>query len=213
MSATGMPAQRADVPGRPAELAGAPRMRADAQRNYEALLTAANEAFADHGADDASLEEIARRARVGIGTLYRRFPTRQALLEAVYTGQVEALRARAEELLASGSPDEALATWLRAVVDFGRTKRSLTSALLTTLDKESELLSSCAAVLRASASALLTRAQQAGALRADISASDVLRLVHAISVAMEHGPADDGQADRLVSLVIDGLRHQSSSRP
>lgn len=199
MSATGTPAQQA----------GAPRlMRADAQRNYQRLLSAANEAFADHGADDASLEEIARRACVGIGTLYRHFPTRQALLEAVYRDQVEALRVRAVDLLQSAAPDEALAIWLRAVVDFGRTKRSLASALLATLDKESELLSSSGAVLRESATALLTRAQQAGMVRADASASDLLRLVHAISMAIERPPVDDGQADRLLGLVVDGLRPQ-----
>jgi AcrR family transcriptional regulator len=204
MSATGARAQQAA-----AQQAAALRpLRADAQRNYARLLSAANAAFADHGADDASLEEIARRAGVGIGTLYRHFPTRQALLEAVYRDQVEALRARAEELLRTASPEDALAIWLRAMVDFGRTKRSLATALLATLDKESELLSSCGMVMRESATALLTRAQQAGAVRADASASDVLRLVHAISIAIERAPADDGQADRLLGLVLDGLRNQ-----
>src|ERR1700756_1323695 len=88
-------------------------MRADAQRNYAKLLGAASEAFLESGADDVSLEEIARRAGVGIGTLYRHFPTRQALLEAVYRDQVELLRARAEELIATKPPAEALTTWLR----------------------------------------------------------------------------------------------------
>jgi AcrR family transcriptional regulator len=199
MSATGMPAQQAERPR---------AMRADAQRNYQRLLSAANEAFVEHGADDASLEEIARRAGVGIGTLYRHFPTRQALLEAVYRDQVEALRARAVELLQSAAPDEALAIWLRTLVDFGKTKRSLASALLATLDKDSELLSSCGAVMRESATALLTRAQQAGMVRADASASDLLRLVHAISMAIERPPADEGQAGRLLGLVVDGLRPQ-----
>src|SRR6266702_4679594 len=101
-------------------------MRADARRNYQALLSAANAAFIEQGADDASLEEIARRAGVGIGTLYRHFPTRQALLEAVYRDQVEVMSARAEELLADAPPGEALVAWLRALVDFGRTKRMLT---------------------------------------------------------------------------------------
>jgi AcrR family transcriptional regulator len=199
MSATGTPAQQAAAP-RP--------MRADAQRNYQRLLSAANEAFIAHGADDASLEEIARRAGVGIGTLYRHFPARQDLLEAVYRDQVEALRDRADDLLQAASPDEALAAWLHALVDFGRTKRSLASALLATLDKKSELLSSCGAIMRESATVLLTRAQEAGTVRADASATDLLRLVHAISMAVERPPADDGQADRLLRLVIDGLRPQ-----
>src|SRR5713101_3369404 len=111
-------------------------MRADARRNYERLLSAAAAAVAARGADDVSLEEIARRAGVGIGTLYRHFPTRQALLEAVYRGQVEALRATEVELLGSDSPGEALATWLRALAAFSSTKHSLTSALLATFGKE-----------------------------------------------------------------------------
>jgi AcrR family transcriptional regulator len=195
-----------------AQRAGATRpLRADAQRNYQALLTAASAAFADHGADDASLEEIARRAGVGIGTLYRHFPARQDLLAAVYTDQVQALRVRAQELLESGSPDEALAAWLRALADFGKTKRNLTTALLAAFDQDSDLLSSCGAVIRESAAALLSRAQQAGTVRADASAADVLRLVHAISMAIERAPADDGQADRLIALVIDGLRYQGAT--
>src|SRR5215471_5991570 len=93
--------------------AGEPRpMRADAQRNYARLLSAAAGAFAEHGADDVSLEEIAKRACVGIGTLYRHFPTRQALLEAVYRDQVETLSARADELLGSDDPVAGLTAWL-----------------------------------------------------------------------------------------------------
>src|SRR5215831_17923693 len=133
MSASGAPT-RAEAPARE------PRpMRADAQRNYARLLDAASAAFVEHGADDVSLEEIARRAGVGIGTLYRHFPTRQALLEAVYRDQVELLRARAEELLNDGSPGDAFAAWLRALAAFSATKRSLSSAMLATLGKDSEL--------------------------------------------------------------------------
>src|SRR5437667_5283302 len=110
--------------------AGEPRpMRADAQRNYTRLLDAASAAFLEHGADDVSLEEIARRAGVGIGTLYRHFPTRQALLEAVYRDQVELLEARAEELLKTEPPGDALVAWRRALVEFGSTERSLTSGI------------------------------------------------------------------------------------
>src|SRR5215472_6396364 len=119
-------------------------MRADARRNRERLLAAALAAFAERAADDTSLEEIARRASVGIGTLYRHFPTRQALLEAVYTDQVESLSARAAELLHSESPGDALAEWLRAMMKFSSTKRNMTTALLATLGTDSELLSSCA---------------------------------------------------------------------
>jgi len=183
-------------------------MRADARRNYERLLSAAAAAFAEHGADDVSLEEIARRAGVGIGTLYRHFPTRQALLEAVYRDQVEALRARADELLGSLPPGAALATWLRDLLEFGRTKRNLTSALLTTLSKDSELLSSCSSMMRGAATDVLRCAQEAGAARPDAEPTDLIRLVHAISLTADWAPGDHDQTDRLLALVLDGLRSQ-----
>ena len=180
-------------------------MRADARRNYDRLLAAALSAFTQQGADTASLEEIARRAGVGIGTLYRHFPTRQSLLEAVYRDQVAALGVSAAELMQAESPGAALAQWLRALVMFGSTKRSLTTALLETLDKESELLSSAGAVLRESTTQLLERAQQAGAARSDVKGTDVLRLAHGVSMAAEWAPGDPGQAERMLALVIDGL--------
>jgi AcrR family transcriptional regulator len=181
-------------------------LRADARRNYQALLNAAAAAFVEHGADDVSLEEVARRAGVGIGTLYRHFPTRQALLEAVYRDQVEGLCARADELLATAPPGEALTAWLRSLVQFSSTKRSLTSAMLATPDKDSELISSCGAMVRQSADALLARAQEAGEVRPDARSTDLIRLVHGVSVAMQYPQADDGQADRMIGLIVDGLR-------
>jgi AcrR family transcriptional regulator len=190
--------------------AGAARpMRADAQRNYAKLLSAASEAFLEHGADDVSLEEIARRAGVGIGTLYRHFPTRQALLEAVYLDQVEALRARADELLESGSAGEAFAAWLRALVGFSSTKRSLTSAMVATLGKDSEVLSKCSKLICDSADSLLARAQQAGVVRTDVNSIDLIRLVHGVSMVTEYAPGDPGQAGRMLTLILDGLRPQA----
>jgi AcrR family transcriptional regulator len=185
-------------------------MRADARRNHERLLAAAAATFTEHAADDASLEEIARRAGVGIGTLYRHFPTRQALLEAVYKDQAQALHARALELLDSPSPTEALVTWLRAMIEFGATKRSLSKSLMATLGKDSELLSLCSTMIREGATPLLTRAQEAGEVRADTDTTDLLRLSHAIAVACEHASPHADQAERLLSLMFDGLR---SSRP
>ena len=178
-------------------------MRADAQRNYARLLEAASSAFLEHGADDVSLEEIARRAGFGIGTLYRHFPTRQALLEAVYTDQVESLSARAAELLRAESPGYAFADWMRALVKFSSTKRNMTTALLATLGTDSEPLSSCAKEISGAAEALLARAQQAG-LRADANSKDLIRLVHAVNIATEKAP-DPGQADRMLALILDGL--------
>lgn len=185
-------------------------MRADAQRNYARLLSAASAAFVSRGADDVSLEEIARRAGVGIGTLYRHFPSRQALLEAVYQDQVESLRARAEELNGTESPGDALAGFMQAMVKFSSTKRSMTSALLATLGTDSELLSACATVIRGSAEAMLARAKQAGVVRPDADAGDVIRLVHAVSIATEKGP-DPDQADRMLALILDGLRPQPAA--
>ncbi len=182
--------------------------RADAQRNYARLLSAAMAAFTEHGADDTSLEEIARRAGVGIGTLYRHFPTRQSLLEAVYRDQVEALRARADELTGSDAPSEALAAWLRALMTFSSTKQSLTSALLATIGKDSDLLSACSKVLWDAADVLLKRAQEAGAVRADADARDLIRLVHAVNIATQRAPTDPGQSERLLGLILDGLRPQ-----
>jgi AcrR family transcriptional regulator len=173
-------------------------MRADARRNYQRLLAAAAEAFAERGADDISLEEIARRAGVGIGTLYRHFPTRQALLEAVYRDQVDALDARAAELMQADSPAAALAEWLAVLVAFGKTKRSLTTGML-----DSELLSSCRDVLRGANDALLARAQQAGAVRAEVRGIDVIRLAHGVNMAAD--PEDPAQADRMLALLLDGL--------
>ena len=186
-------------------------MRADAQRNYQRLLSAAMAAFTEHGADDTSLEEIARRAGVGIGTLYRHFPTRQALLEAVYRDQVEALSLRASELIESDAPGEALAAWLRALMAFSSTKHNLTTALLATIGKDSDLLSSCSLVICDAADVLLKRAQEAGTVREDADARDVIRLVHAINIATQRAPTDPGQTDRLLGLILDGLRPQPRS--
>ena len=185
-------------------------MRADAQRNYAKLLGAASAAFVESGADDVSLEGIARRAGVGIGTLYRHFPTRQALLEAVYQDQAEQLAARADELLRSDSPAEAFAIWLHALVAFSSTKRSLTAAMVAILGKDSELMSMCSKLIKDSAEALLARAQQAGAVRADVNSTDVIRLMHGVSMVTEYAPGDPGQADRMLALILDGLRPQTA---
>src|SRR6266852_2140332 len=122
MSASGAPAPAHAREPRP--------MRADAQRNYARLLDGASAAFVEHGADDVSLEEIARRAGVGIGTLYRHFPTRPALLQAVYRDQVEALGVLAGKLMTAESPSAALGEWMRALVEFSISKRGLTRELL-----------------------------------------------------------------------------------
>jgi AcrR family transcriptional regulator len=181
-------------------------MRADARRNRERLLAAATAAFGEHGAD-APLEDIARRAGVGIGTLYRHFPTRLALQEGVFRSQVEAVCARGRELADAPSAGEAFAAWLGALSGYLATKRGLSHALIATLGKDSELISSCSQVMRATAEQLLGRAQQSGEVRADLTATDVMRLVHGVAVATEHAPGD---ADRLLSLMLDGMKTRRS---
>jgi AcrR family transcriptional regulator len=177
----------------------APPKRADARRNYDRLLAAAAAVFAEHGADDASLEEIARRAGVGIGTLYRHFPARQALLEAVYKDQVDGLEVLAGKLLVSESPAAALGDWMRAFVAFGRTKRSLSSALVA--NKNSELMSACSMTLRGCTETLLCRAQETGQARPEVRSADIMRLAHAVIMAAED-PADPDQPERLAGLIV-----------
>ena len=184
--------------------AGSPK-RADARRNYDRLLAAAKAAFAEHGADDVSLEEIARRAGVGIGTLYRHFPARQALLEAVYKDQVDGLDALGAKLLVAESPGEALADWMRAFMAFARTKRSLSSALAATIGKNSEFMSACSMVLRSRTDELLSRAQEAGEARPEVQVADIFRLTHGLIMATETEPSDPDQPRRLASLVISSV--------
>jgi AcrR family transcriptional regulator len=176
--------------------------RADARRNYEALTSAAREAFAEDGVS-ASLEDIARRAQVGIGTLYRHFPTRQDLFESVYVDEVEALCRTADDL-ADLPPWDALAGWLRRFVRYIATKRALAEAL----NHDSELFRTCREMTYTAGEPLLKRAQQAGVARSDTSFDDVLRLLSGIT--MIHF-AEPGQLERVLDLAFDGLRYQPPS--
>jgi AcrR family transcriptional regulator len=187
------------------------RMRADARRNYERLLAEAETAFAERGAD-ASLEDIARRADVGIGTLYRHFPTRMALLEAVYVGRIEHLHRQAHELLDSRPPDEAMDAWLEALIWHHTRFRGLKDLLVTRMAEEGSALSRCRTLMRSAAAALLERAQQAGQMRADLEAAELLRLVHAAVIATEHLPDHAEQARRMLALVMEGVRQREPAR-
>jgi AcrR family transcriptional regulator len=183
------------------------KMRADARRSRVKLLEAATAAFAEHGAD-APLDDIARRAGVGIGTLYRHFATRTDLQAAVYRSQVLAVCAAADELVTTVPPEQAFFGWVRAMAAYLTTKRGLSRALIEAVGKDSELISGCWVAMHESTDRLLAHAQQAGVLRADISSHDVLRLVHGITIATEQAPTD---TDRLLALVLDGLRPQSAA--
>jgi AcrR family transcriptional regulator len=196
---------KTDTPA-PEQTAGPP-MRADARRSHARLLTAATAAFAEHGAD-APLEDIARRAGVGIGTLYRHFPTRLDLQEAVFRNQVNAVCVQGEELAGAPSAGDAFAGWLRVLATYLVTKRGLAGALIAARGRDSEVISSCSQLMRATASRLLEQAQEAGAVRPDLTATDVMMLVHGVVVATERTPE---QADRLLSLTLDGLRPRPGS--
>ncbi|MCZ0985616.1 TetR/AcrR family transcriptional regulator [Streptomyces diastatochromogenes] len=171
--------------------------RKDAARNYDALLAAAREAFAEHGAE-ASLEDIARRAAVGIGTLYRNFPTRRDLFESVYADEVNAL-CRAAVELADREPWEALTTWLDGFAGYMVTKRAIREAL----NDESDIFIACRESMYAAGGPLLERAQKAGVARADMDFGDLLRMVAGITATAFE---DDAQRDRVLAIALDGVR-------
>ncbi|MBZ6081070.1 TetR/AcrR family transcriptional regulator [Streptomyces olivaceus] len=190
-------------------------MRADARRNRERLLRAAAGVFAEHGAG-ASLDDIARRAEVGTGTLYRHFPTRQALLEAVYLESVEAIAARADTIAAARPPGAALVAWLGELAVGMLQVRGL-KALLGTAVTGAEAAAdragradradrACGDCVRGAAERLVRAAQEAGAVRGDVAPIDVLRLVHGVVTACESAGETDGTAvRRYLSLLMEGL--------
>jgi AcrR family transcriptional regulator len=178
--------------------------RADALRNRERVLEAAKAVFSA-GGPDASLEAVARHAGVGIGTLYRHFPTREALFEAVYRREVEQLFDLAAQLRTEAAPTEALRLWLRASVEFVATKKGMSSALALAAHNSSALAAYSLDRLSQAAGALLARAVEAGELRPDISAEDLLRAL--IGMCYTHDkPGWQANVLRLVDVFVDGLR-------
>jgi AcrR family transcriptional regulator len=179
------------------------RPRADALRNRERVLEAAKVVFSTGGAG-ASLEAVAKQAGVGIGTLYRHFPTREALFEAVYRREVEQLVALAGQLAAEAKPLEALRRWMHANVGFIATKRGMSAALAVTMQSTSHLAAFSLDRFRAAVETLRARAVAAGEIRDDVSAEDMLRTVVGMCYAQERSdwrPA----VTRLVDVFIDGL--------
>ena len=193
----------------PTPLAEPRALRADARRNVELLIAAARKAFAADGAN-APLDDIARAAGVGSGTLYRHFPTRLALLEAVYRDNVERLCAEGDRLAATEPPAEALVDWLRGFVRVISEKRGLAAAL-SDEGRAQSLFGECHAMINASGSALLERAKDAGAVRAEVPLDDVLKMAKAFALAAETSPEGPALAERLLVLSMDGLRPRTSS--
>lgn len=181
-------------------LAARPK-RADARRNYDKLVVAARQAFAAEGSG-ATLEEISKRAGVGIGTLYRHFPQREDLLEAAYLGSVEEICAAAAKY-ADLPPWEALTGWLGEFVAFAATKRALAEEMFTYLDRDAPVFQSCAGAIYGAGEPLLQRAQAAGEVRDDVDVSDVTKMISGIAGLRRTEPA---QIERLVAIALDGLR-------
>jgi AcrR family transcriptional regulator len=178
--------------------------RADARRNYDKLVTAAREAFGEDGTS-ASLEDIARRAGVGIGTLYRHFPNRQELLEAAYLEEVDAMARRAADV-ADLAPWDALAAWLRQFVGYVATKYALAEELFAYIDRDAEFFRGCRDAIIGAGEPLLERAQEAGVVRPDTDISDVVRMVGGIA---KMPAAEPGQIERILEVALDGLRYRA----
>ncbi|MGA5822316.1 TetR/AcrR family transcriptional regulator [Kitasatospora sp. NPDC094028] len=179
-------------------------LRADARRNRAKVLAAAREAFAAEGLA-VPLDEIARRAGVGAGTVYRHFPTKEALFEAVVTDSIETQTARGRAVLAEEAPGEALFTFLAELVAGAVVKMDLADALVGAGVELQPGTTAAAAQLRAVLGELLTRAQAAGAVRPDVDGADLHALV-AGAVAAERRRPSDTAPGRLARLVCDGLR-------
>jgi AcrR family transcriptional regulator len=167
------------------------------------VLTAARAAFAE-GGESTALEEIARRAGVGIGTLYRHFPNRQALLEALYVNEVEEVCHSAARL-DEADPWDALSGWFESLIAYLGTKRALADQLLNYLDMDAPLFQNCRASLYAAGEPLLQRAQEAGVVRSDVEFSQVMQMVMGITKI----PASDpGQTEHVLRIALDGLRYR-----
>ena len=180
-------------------------MRADARRNYERLLVAAREVLMARGSD-ASVEEIAKAAEVGIGTLYRHFPRRIDLVEAVYREDVDGLVALAATVAEEHEPWDGLVAWLEGFLAYAAAKRTFLTELHEAFEKNPDLALQSREKVRGAAGTVLERAQQAGVARTDIDGADLMQLVGGMCMARTTIP---GQNERLLLLLLDGIRLQS----
>src|SRR5882757_2383537 len=182
---------------------GARPLRADAQRNRDRLLEVAVRAFSDGGAD-ITLDAIAKEAGVGIGTLYRHFPTREALIEATYRNELARLCDAADELLDTQRPEDALRIWMDNFVDYMTTKRGMSEALRAVIASGGNPFAHSRAMLFEAATTLLRAGAAAGTIREDVPAADVLASLSGITLAAGD-PEQRVQAGRLLNLLMDGL--------
>jgi AcrR family transcriptional regulator len=180
--------------------------RADSARNRQLLMDAAKAGFAEVGLN-VSLEEIARRAGVGIGTLYRHFPSREAVVEAVYRREVEHLAEAVPQLLETSPAGEALHKWMHLFVDYIATKRLIAPSLGAAAGRTSTLYATSAELITRAISTLVKRAVASGDVRKDIDPPDLLRAL----VGVSYGNPDAGweaSARRLIDILMDGLRRK-----
>ena len=185
-------------------------LRADAQRNRDRLLSAAVRAFSQEG-PDVTLDAIAKDAGVGIGTLYRHFPTREALIEAAYRSELARLCDAVPDLLQGMPPDEATRAWMDRYIEYMSTKRGMAGALRAVIASGGTPYAQSRDRLITAITSLLQAGAAAGALRADIQPGDVLASLSGISLAAGE-PAQRDQASRLLDLLMDGLRYRGGTR-
>ncbi|WP_437753521.1 TetR/AcrR family transcriptional regulator [Sorangium sp. So ce1389] len=186
-------------------------MRADAKKNYDHLLAVAREVVKEQGAD-ASLRDVARRADVGLGTLYRHFPTREALLEALLRTGLDDMTAQASALETSSAPDDALVTWLRDAVAFTRNYHGITALMIAALDDPKSALHASCVTVRAAGTRLLTRAQAEGKARSDIDGTELFALIAALAWLGDQ-PSIGQRADHLFEIVTSAILTRRRSSP
>ncbi len=182
----------------------APKLRADARRNRDKLIEVAATAFAENGVE-TSLEDIARKAGVGIGTLYRHFPTREHLVEVVYQRELQILADAAEELALSEAADVALEQWMRRFVNYMATKRGMASSLKIIASSNSAMFAEGFGRIRSSFDKLLTAAQDQNLIRKDIGQADLMHAMSSI-YSIPDTPEWRESANRLIGLLMDGMR-------
>ncbi|MCP2342193.1 TetR/AcrR family transcriptional regulator [Actinomadura rupiterrae] len=181
--------------------------RADARRNYALILAVAEQEVAAHGAQ-ASLEQIARTAGVGSATVRRHFPTRRALLEAVFSSRIDTLCDHANGLADADDPRAALLEWLSALTTYATSARGMADALAGGGADDADHVNACSARLSSAVDPLLHRAAGAGAVAPEVTTTDLISLVTGIALATEHHPTPDAEAHRLLALAVHGISPQ-----
>ncbi|MFH1804949.1 MAG: helix-turn-helix domain-containing protein [Pseudomonadota bacterium] len=178
-------------------------MRADAKKNYDHLLAVARDVVTEQGAD-ASLRDIARKAGVGLGTLYRHFPTREALLETLLRTRFDALKTAAHELETAPSPDDALVSWLRDLVACANDYRGVIASMVAAIEEEDSALHTSCVTMKAAGTRLLIRAQEKGLARTDINGADLFALVSALAWLGDQ-PASASRAGHLFGVMTSAI--------